>query len=105
MREQTERSDQRILSEDTKNDKETEDVREKMGNTEARNTSVNICNSFKRTKDDKQEKGDICKKNGDKFPRIINKMRDLRLKGSKECQIGKVRKHLHLNLLETPNRQ
>lgn len=94
-----------ILSEDTKKDIETEYVREKMGNTEARNTRVNICNSFKRTKDDKQEKWDICKKNGDQFPRVINKMRDLSLKGSKECQTGKVRKHLHLNLLETPNRQ
>lgn len=32
-----------ILSEDTKKDIETEYVREKMGNTEARNTRVNIC--------------------------------------------------------------
>ena len=32
-------------------------------------------------------------------------MRDIRLKGSKECQIGKLRKYLHLNLLEPPNSQ
>lgn len=57
-------------------DKEIEDVREKLGNTEARNRSDNIWNSFKR-KNNQLKKGDICKRMETNFLKLS--VRDLGL--------------------------
>lgn len=63
-----------------KKEEEIEDVRGKLENTEARSRNANNCNSFKRTKNNKHEKEDICKKNEDKS-RIKTMIRNLSLEG------------------------